>query len=137
MKEFSDSLPASELKHLWLNIFNYFRKYICVHLHFTCNEVFIQHTKKIEKKTSIEAQSKGHALEHKTSESRLTKTNLKRMLCWKREISATLIQLHLKELCCEHGKCYSHTLALSPDIRPYVKLVKRSEDARYFFSKSW
>ena len=73
---------------------------------------------KIEKKTSIEAQSKGHALEHKTSESRLTKTNLKRMLCWKREISATLIQLHLKELCCEHGKCYSHTLAPGPDIRP-------------------
>ena len=34
MKEFSDSLPASELEHL------------CVHLHFTFNEeVFIQHTK--------------------------------------------------------------------------------------------
>ena len=25
MKEFSDGLPASELKHLWLNVFNYFR----------------------------------------------------------------------------------------------------------------
>ena len=24
MKEFSDGLPASELKHLWLNMFNYF-----------------------------------------------------------------------------------------------------------------
>ena len=55
MKEFSDSLPASELEHLWLNmfirlravsLFNYFRKYICVDLHFTCNEeIFIQHTK--------------------------------------------------------------------------------------------
>ena len=46
MKEFSDSLPASELKHLRLNVFNYFRKYICEHLYFTCNEeVFIQHTK--------------------------------------------------------------------------------------------
>ena len=78
MKEFSDSLPASELEHLQLNMFSYFPKYICVHLHFTCNEeVFIQHTPvlktslKIEKKTSIEAQSKGHALEHKTSESNL------------------------------------------------------------------
>ena len=29
MKELSDSLFASELEHLWLNI--YFRKYICVH----------------------------------------------------------------------------------------------------------
>ena len=38
MKEFSDSLPASELEHLWLNMFNYFRKYTCV------EEVFIQHT---------------------------------------------------------------------------------------------
>ena len=80
MKEFSDSLPASELEHLWLNMFNYFRKYICLHLHFTCNEeVFTQHTKnntckfKIEKKTSIKAQSEGHALVNlpKTSESHL------------------------------------------------------------------
>ena len=78
MKEFSDSLPASELEHLWLNMFNYFRKYICVHLHFTCNEeVFIQHTKnnkfRNRKKNSIEAQSEDHALVHlhKTSESHL------------------------------------------------------------------
>ena len=78
MKEFSDSLAASELEHLWLNMFNYFRKYICVHLHFTCSEeVFTQHTKtislKIEKKTSIEAQSEGYALVnlHKTSEGHL------------------------------------------------------------------
>ena len=71
MKELKDSLPASELEHLWLNMFNYFRKYICV------EDVFIQHTKnnkfKIEKKASIEAQSEGHALVnlHKTSESHL------------------------------------------------------------------
>ena len=46
MKEFSDSLPASELEHLWLNMFNYFRKCVYVHLHFTCNEeVFIHNTK--------------------------------------------------------------------------------------------
>ena len=30
MKEFSDSLSASELEHLWLSMFNYCRKYICV-----------------------------------------------------------------------------------------------------------
>ena len=93
MKELSDSLPASELGHLWLNI----RKYICVHvcklnklneeendtatisnfLHlFTLHEeVFIQHAKnnklKIKKKTCMEAQSEGHALVHKSSESHL------------------------------------------------------------------
>ena len=41
MKEFSDSLPATELEHLWLNMFNYFVNtlYICV------EEVFIQHIK--------------------------------------------------------------------------------------------
>ena len=78
MKEFGNSLLASELEHLWLNMSNYFRKYICVHLHFTCKEeVFIQHTKnskfKNRKKTSIEAQSEGHALVnlHKPSESHL------------------------------------------------------------------
>ena len=31
MKEFSDSLPASDLEHFWLNMFNYFRKHIFVH----------------------------------------------------------------------------------------------------------
>ena len=71
MKEFGESLPASELEHLWLNMFNYFCKYICV------EEVFIQHAKtrslKIEKRTSIEAESEGHALVnlHKASESHL------------------------------------------------------------------
>ena len=88
MKEFSDSLPALELEHLWLNV--------CMHL-FKLNEkenetatmsnylhLFALHvTKKfslnmlktinlkIEEKTSIEEQSEGHALVHKTSESRL------------------------------------------------------------------
>ena len=85
MKEFSDSLPASELEHLWLNI----RECICVHA-FKLNKLneeenetatisnilhlFTLHvTKKfsfnilniislkIEKKTSIEVQSEGHA----------------------------------------------------------------------------
>ena len=54
---------------------------------------------KIEKKTNIEAQSEGHALVVKTSEShfsRLMKTNPKKILCRKQEISATPIQLHLK-----------------------------------------
>ena len=35
--------------------------------------------------------------------SRLMKTNPKKMLCRKREISATPIQLHLKEV---YGECY-------------------------------
>ena len=49
MKEFSDSLPSSELEHLWLNMFSYFRK------NFTCNEeVFIQHTKHKKFKNRIE-----------------------------------------------------------------------------------
>ena len=73
MKEFSDSLPAFEPEHLWLlllNMFNYLRKYICV------EEVFIQHSKsnnfKIEKKTSIEAQSEGHALVNYTKQVKAT-----------------------------------------------------------------
>ena len=65
----TNSLPASELEHFWLNLFDYLHKYICVHVSsinllkkrtgqqqfpiffplFTfhqCNEeVFIQHTK--------------------------------------------------------------------------------------------
>ena len=93
MKELNGSLPASELDHLWLNI----RKCICVHA-FKLNKLneeenetatisnflhlFTLHvTKKfsfnilktislkIKKKSSIEAQSEGHALVHKTSES--------------------------------------------------------------------
>ena len=96
MKEFSNSLPAFELEHFWLNMFNYFRKYICVHassinlmkkrtrqqqfLIFFTSSLFISVTKKfsfnilktislkIEKKTSIEVQSEGHALVDKTSE---------------------------------------------------------------------
>ena len=82
MKEFRDSLPASELEHLWLNV--------CMHLenekatisnflhlfalHVTKNfsfNILKTISLKIEKKTSIEEQSEGHALVHKTSESRL------------------------------------------------------------------
>ena len=36
------------------------------------------------------------------------------MLYRKREISATTIQLHLKEL---YGECYPHTLAPDPEIK--------------------
>ena len=99
MKEFNDSLPATKLEHFWLNLFNYFRKYNGVHPSsinlmrkrtrrqqfsiFFISSLFISVTKmfsfnvlktislKIEKKTSIEAQSEGHALVDKTSESHL------------------------------------------------------------------
>ena len=82
-----------------------------MHLHFTCNkEVFILKTVslKIEKKTSIEVQSEGRA------HSKLKKLIQKKMLYWKREISATPIQLHLKEL---YGECYPHTLAPNPEMK--------------------
>ena len=46
--------------------------------------------------------------------SRLTKTNPKKMLYQKREISATPIQLHLKEM---YGGCYPHTLAPMPEMK--------------------
>ena len=97
MKEFSDSLPGSEPEHFWLNMFNYLRKHICVHpssinlkkrtrqqqfpIFFT-SSLFISVTKKFsfnilktislknENKTSIEAQSEGHAPVDKTGESR-------------------------------------------------------------------
>ena len=99
MKEFSESLPASELEHFWVNMFNYLRKHICVHASsinlmkkrtrqqqfpiFFTSSLFISVTKKflfnilktislkIEKKTSIEARSEGHALGDKTGESHL------------------------------------------------------------------
>ena len=64
---------------------------------------------KIEKKTSIETQSLGHAPVnlHKTRESHLAQptdeNESKKDALRKREISATPIQLHLKEL---YGKCY-------------------------------
>ena len=100
MKEFSDSLPASELEHFWPNMFNYFRKYICVHASsiklmkkrtrqrqfpiFFTSSLCISVTKKfsfnilktislkIEKKTSIEAQSEGHALVNYTKQVKAT-----------------------------------------------------------------
>ena len=98
MNEFSDSLAASDLEHFWLNKFNYLRKHICVHASsinlmkkrarqqqfpiFFTSSLFISVTKKfsfnilkislkIEKKTSIEAQSEGHAFLDKTGESHL------------------------------------------------------------------
>ena len=99
MKELSDCLPAFELEHFWLNMFHYFCKYICVHASsinliekrtrqqqfpiFFTPSLFISVTKKfsfnilntislkIENKSSIEAQSEGHALVDKTSESHL------------------------------------------------------------------
>ena len=101
MKEFSDSLPVSELEHFWSNknMFKYLHKYICVHASsinlmkkrtrqqqfpiFFTSSLFISVTKKfslnilktislkIEKKTNIEAESEGHALVDKTNESDL------------------------------------------------------------------
>ena len=99
MKEFSDCLPAFELEHFWLNMFNYF--HLCarklnklnreenetvtisnfLHL-FTfhqCNDNILNDNDnilntislKIENKASIEAQSEGHGLVDKTSESHL------------------------------------------------------------------
>ena len=75
---------------------------------------------KIEKKTSIETQSLGHAPVnlHKTRESHLTQptdeNESKKDALRKREISATPIQLHLQEL---YGKCYRHTLAPNPEMK--------------------
>ena len=99
MKEFSDSLPASEPEHFWLNMFNYLLKHICVHPssinlmkkrtrqqqfpNFFISSLFISVTKKFsfnilktislknENKTSIEAQSEGHLPVDKTGESHL------------------------------------------------------------------
>ena len=98
MKEFSDSLAPSGLEYLWLNMFNYFRKNICMYAfklsklnekeHETATISNFLHlltlhvpkfwfnilktiSLKIEKKTSIEEQSEGHALAQKTSESHL------------------------------------------------------------------
>ena len=95
MNEFSDSLPASDLEHFWLNMFDYLREHTRVHASsinlmkkrarqqqfpiFFTSSLFISVTKKfsfniqktirlkIEKKTSIEEQSEGHALVDKTS----------------------------------------------------------------------
>ena len=50
--------------------------------------------------------------------SRLMKTNPKKMLCRKREMSATPIQLHLKEV---YGECYPLNLAPNQEMKA-VKL---------------
>ena len=60
-KELGDSLPTctSELVHLWFNMFNYFRKYICVHA-LKLNKLNEEENEraaiglKIEKNTSID-----------------------------------------------------------------------------------
>ena len=79
MKEFGNSLPASELEHLWLNIcsiifVNTFVFFFTLHVtkKFSFN-ILKTVSLKIEKKTSNEAQSEGHVLVnlHKTSESHL------------------------------------------------------------------
>ena len=75
---------------------------------------------KIEKKTSIETQSLGHAPVslHKTRESHLAQptdeNESKKDALRKQEISATPIQLHLKE---PYGKCYPHTFAPNPEMK--------------------
>ena len=103
------------------------RKYICVQqhfqfsssLHFTCNEeVSFNKLKpisfKVEKKTSSEAQSEGDVKATcPIGENESKKKKRKKMLHRKREISATPIRLHLKEM---HGKCYPRTLAPNPEM---------------------
>ena len=66
---------------------------------------------KIETKTNIEVQSKGEVKATWPIDGNESK---KKMLYRKREISATPIQLHLKEL---YGECYPHTLAPNPEMK--------------------
>ena len=57
------------------------------------------------------------------------------MLYRKREISATPIQLHLKEL---YGECYPHTVAPNPEMKAVTYTGKTFGRCQYFFfSKSW
>ena len=164
MKDLSDSLPASELQHFWLNMFNYFRKYTCVHASlidlekrtrqqqfpiFFTSSLFIRVTKKfsfnilktislkIEKKTCIEAQSESRALVDKTSESHIADwwRRIQKRCCRKREISTTPIQLHLKEV---YGECYLLNLAPNQETKAVSyagKTFRRC--AIVSFSKSW
>ena len=63
------------------------------------------------------------------------KTNPKKMLCRKREISATPIQLHMKEVC---GECYPLTLAPNPEMKSVSYTGKTfGRWSMNFFSKSW
>ena len=52
------------------------------------------------------------------------KTNSKEMLYRKQEISATPIQLHLKEV---YGECYPLNLSPNPEMKA---VIKRSEDVQ-------
>ena len=72
---------------------------------------------KIERKTIIEEHSEGHTLRDKTSESHLAdwwKRIQKKMLCRKREILATPVQLHLKEV---YDECFPLNLAPNPETK--------------------
>ena len=154
MREFSDSLPAFELEYLWLNFSNYFRKYICVNafklnkpteeenetatisnflhlftLHVTKFLFNMLKTKSLKENCSWRAKRRScTSTQNKWKPfSRLTKTNPKKMLYQKREISATPIQLHLKEM---YGGCYPHTLAPMPE-------MKVGRCSTFCFPKSW
>ena len=155
MIEFSDSLPASELEHLWpVNTF------VCMHLspvslwrrerdsnnfqfssplHFTGNEkVFIQHTKtvslkKIEKKTSI---SHSWSAKRRWSESHLAD--------WRKRIqkrcSTGSVRFWRLQSSCTWKNCMMNAI---PTLwlpiqkwKPQVTLVKRSEDVNNFYFQS-
>ena len=81
---------------------------------------------KIETKTSIEAQSEGEV--KATWPIDENERNPKKILYRKREISATPVQLYLKEL---YGECYPHALAPNPEMKAVTYAGKI-----IFFSKS-
>ena len=124
MKEFSDNLRAFELEHLWLNMFNSFRKCVCIFtLHVTKKfsfNILKTVSLKIEKKTSIEAQSEGPARVHKISESHLADW---RKRIQKRCAIGSEIFRRLQSSCTwkncmvNQGECYSHTLAPNPEMK--------------------
>ena len=86
---------------------------------------------KLETKTSIEVQSKDEVKATWPIDGNESK---KKMLYRKREISATPIQLHLKEL---YDECYPHTLAPNPEMKTVTYAGKTFRRCQYFFSKSW
>ena len=55
------------------------------------------------------------------------------MLYWKREISATPIQLHLKEL---YGEFYPHNLASNPEMKAVLRTFARKFSNIDFFSEN-
>ena len=63
------------------------------------------------------------------------RTNPKKMLYRKQEISATPIQLHLKEV---YGECYPLNLAPNPEMKAVSYASKTfGRCSINFFSKSW